>query len=88
MKVVERATTIARDIRTELLRLKETPRNLAGECGLAAMLAPEAQRQIRVNIAGRQLPGTTTRAAAAPRAGDRLACAQSSAAASAAGGRG
>jgi hypothetical protein len=35
---LDRAATIARDIRTGLLRYKETPRDLAGECGLAAML--------------------------------------------------
>jgi hypothetical protein len=36
--IIERATTIARDVRTGLLRHDEAPRNLAGECGLAAML--------------------------------------------------
>ena len=40
--VVERATAIARDIRTDLLRYDETPRNLAGQCGLAAMLIATA----------------------------------------------
>lgn len=39
---VEHATALARDIRAELLRLHETPRNLAGECGLAAMLMASA----------------------------------------------
>lgn len=36
--IVELAATIARGVRTKLLRLDETPRNLAGACGLAAML--------------------------------------------------
>jgi len=36
--LIDRATTIARDIRTDLLRYDETPRDLAGQCGLAAML--------------------------------------------------
>jgi len=39
---VEHATALARDIRAELLRLHETPRDLAGECGLAAMLVASA----------------------------------------------
>jgi hypothetical protein len=38
VKQLERATTIAHDVRTGLLRYRETPRDLAGECGLAAML--------------------------------------------------
>jgi len=42
MTVLDRATAIARDVRTELLRLDEMPRNLAGECGLAAMLVASA----------------------------------------------
>lgn len=36
--LIDRTTTIARDVRAALLRLNETPRNLAGQCGLAAML--------------------------------------------------
>jgi hypothetical protein len=40
--LVDRANTIARDIRTSLLRYDETPRNLAGQCGLAAMLVAAA----------------------------------------------
>jgi len=35
--LVERTTLVARDVRAELLRDAKTPRNLAGECGLAAM---------------------------------------------------
>ncbi len=42
MTLIERATTIARGIRTDLLRYEETPRNLAGQCGLAAMLVASA----------------------------------------------
>lgn len=42
MTSVDRATVIARDIRTELLRVEEKPRDLAGECGLAAMLLASA----------------------------------------------
>ena len=38
---LDRATALARDIRAELL-LHETPRDLAGECGLAAMLVASA----------------------------------------------
>jgi len=41
---LDRATTIARDIRTELLSFKETPRDLVGQCGLAAMLVAAALR--------------------------------------------
>ncbi len=40
--IVEHAAAIARTIRTELLRFDETPRNLAGQCGLAAMLVAAA----------------------------------------------
>ena len=40
--LIERATTIAREIRTDLLRCTEAPRDLAGECGLAAMLMATA----------------------------------------------
>jgi hypothetical protein len=39
---LDRVTARARDIRAELLRVHETPRNLAGECGLAAMLMAAA----------------------------------------------
>ncbi len=42
---LDRTEAIARDIRAELLRLRETPRNLAGECGLAAMLVAAALRK-------------------------------------------
>lgn len=37
MTRLDQATLIARDVRTDLLRHDETPRDLAGECGLAAM---------------------------------------------------
>lgn len=40
---LEHVITIARGVRTTLLRLNdETPRNLAGACGLAAMLVAKA----------------------------------------------
>lgn len=42
MSTLDHATSVARTIRTELLRFEETPRNLAGECGLAAMLMASA----------------------------------------------
>lgn len=42
MTRIDRATTIARDIRTDLLRYDETPRDLSGQCGLAAMLMAAA----------------------------------------------
>lgn len=42
MTLIDRATTIARDVRTGLLRLHETPRDLAGQCGLASMLVAVA----------------------------------------------
>ena len=42
MTLIDRATTIARDIRTDLLRYGETPRDLSGQCGLAAMLVAAA----------------------------------------------
>ena len=42
MTLIDRATTIACDIRTDLLRYDETPRDLAGQCGLAAMLMATA----------------------------------------------
>lgn len=42
MTFIDRATTIARGIRTDLLRYDETPRDLAGQCGLAAMLMAAA----------------------------------------------
>lgn len=36
--VVDHAITIARDIRVQLLGRRDVPRDLAGQCGLAAML--------------------------------------------------
>ena len=42
MTLIARTTAIARDIRTNLLRYDETPRDLAGQCGLAAMLVAAA----------------------------------------------
>lgn len=42
MTLIDRAATIARDIRDDLLRYQETPRDLAGQCGLAAMLVASA----------------------------------------------
>lgn len=39
---IERATEIARGVRAALLRLDGTPHNLAGACGLAAMLVANA----------------------------------------------
>lgn len=42
MTIIERATTIARDVRAKLLRYDESPRDLAGQCGLAAMLVAAA----------------------------------------------
>jgi hypothetical protein len=42
VSTLDHATSVARTIRTELLRFEETPRNLAGECGLAAMLVASA----------------------------------------------
>lgn len=42
MTPIERATTIARDVRTGLLRLDETPRDLAGQCGIVSMLVAVA----------------------------------------------
>ena len=42
MTLIARSTSIARSIRTELLRCDESPRNLAGQCGLAAMLVATA----------------------------------------------
>lgn len=38
MTLIDRTTVLARDIRSALLRIDETPRDLAGQCGLAAML--------------------------------------------------
>ena len=40
--ILEHATTIARGVRAALLRLDETPRDLAGICGLASMLVAKA----------------------------------------------
>jgi hypothetical protein len=40
--IIDRTTTIACDIRTQLLRFDESPRDLAGQCGLAAMLVAAA----------------------------------------------
>jgi len=37
-QILKHATTIAQKVRTALLRLKETPRDLAGTCGLTALL--------------------------------------------------
>ena len=42
MTLIDRAATIARDIRSDLLRYEETPRDLSGQCGLAAMLMAAA----------------------------------------------
>jgi len=39
---LDHTEAIARDIRAQLLRYKEAPRDLAGECGLAAMLVAAA----------------------------------------------
>jgi hypothetical protein len=36
--LIARAASIARAVRTELLNLAETPRDLAGQCGFASML--------------------------------------------------
>lgn len=36
--MIDRAVAVARDVRAGLLRNHDVPRNLAGECGLAAML--------------------------------------------------
>jgi hypothetical protein len=36
--LIDRATTIARAARADLLCYEETPRDLAGQCGLAALL--------------------------------------------------
>ena len=36
--MIDRAIAVARDVRIGLLRNRDVPRNLAGECGLAAML--------------------------------------------------
>jgi len=41
-RAIDRATAIARDVRAQLLRYEEVPRDLAGECGLAAMLVAAA----------------------------------------------
>ena len=40
--IIKHVTTVARGVRTALLRLDETPRDLAGACGLAAMLVAKA----------------------------------------------
>lgn len=40
--MIDHAIAVARDIRKGLLRCAEAPRNLAGECGLAAMLVAAA----------------------------------------------
>lgn len=42
MTAVERAVALAGNIRTKLLRCDVTPRDLAGQCGLAAMLVASA----------------------------------------------
>lgn len=42
MTLIDRAATIARDIRAGLLRFDEAPRDLAGQCGLASMLVATA----------------------------------------------
>jgi hypothetical protein len=47
MTLIDRATSIAHDIRAGLLRYEETPRNLAGQCGLAAMLIAAALKSPR-----------------------------------------
>ena len=46
--IIKHATTVARGVRTTLLRLDETPRNLAGACGLAAMLVAKALNAPRI----------------------------------------
>jgi len=40
--LIDRTTAVAHDIRTELLSCAETPRDLAGQCGLASMLVATA----------------------------------------------
>jgi hypothetical protein len=40
--LIERTIAVGHDIRTELLHHDEAPRNLAGQCGLAAMLVATA----------------------------------------------
>ena len=42
MTIVAQAITVARDVRAALLHDDATPRNLAGECGLASMLMAAA----------------------------------------------
>ena len=42
MTSIERTTAVARDVRAQLLSLRESPRDLAGQCGLAAMLVAAA----------------------------------------------
>lgn len=42
MTIVDRTTAVARTVRANLLRFAETPRDLAGQCGLAAMLVAAA----------------------------------------------
>lgn len=42
MTLLGRTTAIARNVRAELLNYAETPRDLAGQCGLAAMLVASA----------------------------------------------
>lgn len=42
MTLIARTTVIASGVRTQLLSYDETPRDLAGQCGLAAMLMAAA----------------------------------------------
>lgn len=42
MTTLDRATALACDIRARLLRVPATPRDLTGQCGLAAMLVASA----------------------------------------------
>jgi|SRR6185436_1811689 len=52
MTALDRAVVLALDIRAELLCMHDTPRNLVGECGLAAMLVASALGKPRALCTG------------------------------------